>query len=275
MLEFLKAIILGAVQGVSEFLPISSTGHLILLEKLLGISQDTYGLAFDAALHLGTLVSIVWFFQKEWLLIFQSAIGISKRRRITTYGERLTTFLLIGTIPAVIAGLLLENAVENAFRSPLLVGIMLAVFCLPLWYVERTGKKNRTIGKLQLSDALIIGTAQVIALIPGVSRSGITIAAGMVIGLQRAEAARFAFLLSGPIVAGAGGLQLFKTLKLFVESGLTTQQLLFFIIGIISAAVFGYLTIKYFLEFVSKRSLYPFIYYRLVLALIILALHVL
>lgn len=275
MIELLKAALLGLVQGVSEFLPISSTGHLILLEKLLGISQDTYGLAFDAALHLGTLVSIVWFFQKDWLLIFQSTITLVKRRRLTSDSERLAAYLLIGTIPAVIAGLLLENAVENAFRSPLLVGIMLAVFCLPLWYVEKTGKKNRTIGKLQLSDALIIGGAQVIALIPGVSRSGITIAAGMLIGLQRAEAARFAFLLSGPIVAGAGGLQLVKTLALFMESGLTIQELLFFITGIISAAIFGYLTIKYFLEFISKRSLYPFIIYRIVLALIILALHVL
>lgn len=269
-MELLKAILLGAVQGVTEFLPISSTGHLILFEKILGVSQEKYGLTFDAALHLGTLFAILWFFKNEWLKFFTSILRIIKVRRIVTKEDKLVGLLVIGTIPAVLIGLLLEDTIDTLFRSPTLVAVSLILFSGVLHCVEKIGKKQKEIGSLNKFDGLFIGTAQAIALTPGVSRSGITIAAGMWRGLKREQSARFAFLLSAPIVAGAGGKKIIDAFQLFVGGGLTTFEVLFFATGMISAAVFGYLTIKYFLKYISSHSLYPFIVYRVVLGLVIL-----
>src|SRR3989344_3873264 len=244
-MELVKAILLGAVQGISEFLPISSTGHLIIAENLLGISQEKYGLSFDAALHLGTLVALLWFFRFEWLQLFSSIIRIIEQRQVRTNSERLAILLMIGTIPGVFFGLVL---------------------------VEKVGKKMRDVKQMNWRDSLTVGLAQAVALVPGVSRSGITIAAGMWRGLTREEAARFAFLLSAPIIAGAGGLKLIKTIGSFVSGELAFSELTFFAVGIVSAAIFGYLTIKYFLRFVSRHSLYPFVVYRIVLGILVLLL---
>ena len=274
MFELFKALLLGAVQGITEFLPVSSTGHLILLEKLLHVSQDKYGLTFDAALHLGTLIAVLWFFKDTWFKLLKSLLTMIKKQKITTADERLVTFLVIGTIPAMILGLLLEKKVETAFRSPVLVAIMLIIFSFVLLYVEKVGRKYKTTDAISTIDSLIIGTAQGIALIPGVSRSGITIAAGMWRGMKREEATRFAFLLSAPIIAGAGGLQLLHVIKLIKMHTLVGNDVLFFVVGIISSTFFGYVTIKYFIQFVSKNSLKPFIVYRIVLGIAVLVITV-
>lgn len=271
MIELLKSIILGAVQGITEFLPVSSTGHLIIFEKLLGVSQKTYGLSFDAALHLGTLVAILWYFRKDWIRLFQSLTSYNQEN--TAKYRRLLILLIIGTIPAVLIGLPLEDIVDSLFRSPLLVGITLIIFSLVLFYVEKVGKKSKSVWQLRFTSVVIIGFAQSIALIPGVSRSGITIAAGMWLGMTRSDSAYFAFLLSAPIVAGAGGKKLIETLQLFTNQHLSTSELLFFAIGIVSSAVFGYLTIKYFLKYLSSHSLYPFIFYRIILGLAVIGIY--
>lgn len=270
MFELFKAILLGAVQGITEFLPISSTGHLILFEKLLGISQDTYGLAFDAALHMGTLVAVLWFFRTDWVRLLTSLATIAKNKTIKTANERLIIFLILGTIPAMILGLLLEDLVDSLFRSPFLVGCMLILFSGILYYFEKVAERKKEITQLSNADIVVVGTAQAIALIPGVSRSGITMAAGMFRGLKRAEAARFAFLLSAPIVAGAGGKKLVDTMEFFSSGKLTYTELAFFVTGMVSAAIFGYLTIKYFMAYISKYSLYPFIAYRILLGVFII-----
>ena len=271
-MELIKAVLLGAVQGISEFLPISSTGHLIIAENLLGISQEKYGLSFDAALHLGTLVALLWFFRFEWLQLFSSIIRIIEQRQVRTNSERLAILLMIGTIPGVFFGLVLEKKVETVFRSPILIALTLILFSGVLIYVEKVGKKMRDVKQMNWRDSLTVGLAQAVALVPGVSRSGITIAAGMWRGLTREEAARFAFLLSAPIIAGAGGLKLIKTIGLFASGELAFSELTFFAVGIASAAIFGYLTIKYFLRFVSRHSLYPFVVYRIVLGILVLIL---
>ncbi|HCM37539.1 MAG: hypothetical protein UV55_C0008G0040 [Candidatus Gottesmanbacteria bacterium GW2011_GWC1_43_10] len=298
-MELVKAILLGAVQGISEFLPISSTGHLIIAENLLGISQEKYGLSFDAALHLGTLIALLWFFRDDWKKLVlaaitkmsssgltggsikidsRSPIGVEDKFRGNDIrggndnSQRLAFLLLIGTVPGVLFGLLLEKKVETVFRSPVLIALTLILFSGVLIYVEKVGKKIRDIKQMNWRDSLTVGLAQAVALIPGVSRSGITISAGMWRGLRREEAARFAFLLSAPIIAGAGGLKLIKTIGLFASGELAFSELTFFAVGIVSAAIFGYLTIKYFLRFVSKHSLYPFVVYRIILGILVLLL---
>lgn len=274
-MELFKAFLLGTIQGITEFLPVSSTGHLILAEKLLGVSQATYGLTFDAALHLGTLVAILWYFRQDWLELVSSIVQTNEPEQIVRKNRRLIRLLLIGTVPAVIFGLLLEGTVDTLFRSPQIVAWSLILFSGVLYYVEKVGKRNKDISKLNLLDGLVIGCAQAVALIPGVSRSGITIAAGIWRNLTRAEAARFAFLLSAPIVLGAGGKKMIDTVGLFTDGTITSSHLLFFVVGMVSATISGYLTIKYFLNFLSHHTLYPFIVYRLVLGILVIFLFLL
>lgn len=269
-MEILTAVLLGAVQGVTEFLPISSTGHLILVEHWLGISQAKFGLAFDASLHIGTLIAVLWFFRSEWLKLLRSIIRMTEEDQKDIRDARLIKLLIIGTVPAVILGLVLEDTIGTLFRSPTLVAMSLILFSAILYYVEKIGSKQKVINQLSLRDGLLIGVAQAIALIPGVSRSGITMSAGMWRELTREEAARFAFLLSAPIVAGAGGLKLIKTIILFSRGDLGTSDMWFFGVGMASAAFFGYLTIKYFLQFLTRHTLYPFIVYRVLLGILVL-----
>ncbi|KKS52099.1 MAG: Undecaprenyl-diphosphatase [Candidatus Gottesmanbacteria bacterium GW2011_GWA1_42_26] len=268
-MELVKAILLGAVQGISEFLPISSTGHLIIAENLLGISQEKYGLSFDAALHLGTLIALLWFFRDDWKKLVlaaitkmsssgltggsikidsRSPIGVEDKFRGNDIrggndnSQRLAFLLLIGTVPGVLFGLLLEKKVETVFRSPVLIALTLILFSGVLIYVEKVGKKIRDIKQMNWRDSLTVGLAQAVALIPA------------------------------PIIAGAGGLKLIKTIGLFASGELAFSELTFFAVGIVSAAIFGYLTIKYFLRFVSKHSLYPFVVYRIILGILVLLL---
>ena len=253
-MNYFLALLAGAVQGLTEFLPISSTGHLIIFEKIFNISQTEFGLAFDASLHLGTLLAIAIFFFSDYLKVF-------------SLKNQLFIKLIIGTIPAAIAGLFLETAIESQFRQLWVVGLGLILFSLVIILAEKFGPMVKKEKDVTLTNSLIIGLFQSLALIPGVSRSGSTISGGLFLGLKRDEAARFAFLLSGPIIAGAGA----KKFLDVATSSISLNDLSFFIIGIISSAIFGYLTIKYFLKYLSTSTLYPFVIYRVIVGLLLLS----
>jgi undecaprenyl-diphosphatase len=271
--DVLKAAVLGVVQGLTEFLPVSSTGHLIITEKALGVSQDDLGLRFDAAIHLGTLAAVLVYFR----LTVSSLIGdwfgsLRARRWDLTDNSRLAWLLVLGTIPAGIAGIALESTAEHAFRSPALVAIMLILFCLPLIAAERLGAHDRDISSAGARDALLVGVAQSIALIPGVSRSGITISAAMFAGFRREQAAVFTFLLSAPIIAAAGGKQLFDVIRGESNSTSMDNELLIYAVGMITAAVVGYAAIAFLVRYLRTNPLNLFIAYRVIFGIGVLAL---
>src|SRR3990167_2237725 len=254
-MNYLLAILAGAVQGLTEFLPISSTGHLIIFEKIFGISQTEFGLAFDASLHLGTLLAIAVFFYKDYYLNF-----LKKKNGFNPN-------LVVVPPPAVIFGLLLETQIETTFRQTWIVGLSLILFSFVFILAEKLGRQIKTKEKTTIVDSLAVGLFQSLALIPGISRSGSTISAGLFLGLKREEAAKFAFMLAGPVIAGAG---LKKFFEVITTQTLGSSDLNFFLVGMISSAIFGYLTIKYFLKYLSTKTLYPFVIYRVVLGVILL-----
>jgi undecaprenyl-diphosphatase len=268
--ELLEALVLGVVQGLTEFLPISSTGHLILTENLLGIPEGKFGLPFDAAIHLGTLAAVLIYFRDTVRRIiaawFASLPGLNWSR---TPESRLAWLLVLGTIPAAIAGVLIESTAENELRDPVIVAAMLLLFCIPMVLAERLGNGSRAVADVTPKDALLLGAAQSVALIPGVSRSGITISTGMLAGLRREEAASFAFLLSAPVIAGAGGKQLFDLLR---DGNGAAGGIDVYLAGLVTAAIVGYAAVAFLMRYLRTNSLMIFVAYRVVLGLIVLAL---
>jgi len=259
--EIITSALFGLVQGLTEFLPVSSSGHLLLLHNI--IKLDVNALSFDASLHLGTLVALFIFFYKDiYQLIIAFFRSIAKRKTETGF-ERLAWYIIVGSIPAGILGFAFEKDIETILRNPWIVVTTLVVGALLFFAVERYGKKQKTTENMNMKDALAIGSAQALALIPGLSRSGITITAGMAMGFTRYDAARFSFLLSIPVVLGAG-------LKKFMDVasvGFTHDELLIFVVGMISSAIFGILAIQVLLRFTQKHSLNAFAYYRIALAI--------
>lgn len=261
------SIILGLVQGASEFLPISSSAHLVLAPWLFGFSDP--GLAFDVALHFGTLAAVVLFFWKDWVMIFRLAL-FPKVQPSAICGRlnlRQNTFwlLVLATIPGVLAGYFLESYAETTFRSPILIVITLSFVGLILYLVDKYHKHRKKISEITWLDSAIVGLSQAIAIVPGVSRSGATITAGLWQGLGRESAARFSFLLSTPIIFGAA----VKQLPDFLAHGIDISVA----IGMLSSAISGYLAIKYLLKFVDRASYAIFFWYRLALAVIILSIY--
>lgn len=255
-----QAIVLGVLQGLAEFLPISSSAHLALAPWAFGW-QDP-GLAFDVALHLGTLVTVLWYFRKEWGALIVSSIAIVKQRRVSTPDEWRVIFLIIGTIPAAIAGLLLEEAAETAFRAPALMATTLMVMGVILWSADRFLPQSRALDSMTWRDALLIGLAQACALVPGFSRSGTTITGARLLRLDRTSAAVFSFLLSMPVTAAAAILKVPDA----VREGITPPL----VVGIISAAISSWLAISVLLKYVSRHSFGIFALYRLALGVAIL-----
>jgi undecaprenyl-diphosphatase len=268
--ELLEALVLGIVQGLTEFLPISSTGHLILTEEFLGIPEGKFGLPFDAAIHLGTLAAVLVYFRQTITRIvaawFASLAGLNWRH---TPQSQLAWLLILGTIPAVIAGVLIESTAEDELRDPALVAVMMILFCIPMILAERWGRGRREIADVTPRDALLIGVAQSVALIPGVSRSGITISTGMLAGLRREEAASFAFLLSAPVIAGAGGKQVFDAVR---DGNSAAGGLDVYLTGLIAAAIVGYVAVAFLMKYLRTNSLMGFVAYRVVLGVFVLAL---
>jgi undecaprenyl-diphosphatase len=269
--DLLKAAVLGIVQGLTEFLPVSSTGHLILAEKVMGVDQDRYGLSFDAALHLGTLLALLIYFGTTWLRLAGGALKTVSTRSMADPDGRLAWLIVLGTIPAGVLGFALESKVEDAFRSPFLVATMLILFSGVFLLAESMAKRRRTLTDLTWVDSVVIGFAQAIALVPGVSRSGSTICAGLFRDLERQDAARFAFLLSAPIIAGAGGKQLIHVLKQFSDGTLGGDDAAFFATGFILAAIVGYASVAFLMRFLTTNTLRPFVFYRVGLGLTVYA----
>ncbi len=250
------AVVLGILQGLAEFLPISSSAHLALAPWLFGWPDP--GLAVDVALHFGTLVAVLWYFRREWVRLVIAAKDIVINRAVATEQQRLVVFLIIGTIPGAIAGKLLEKEAESAFRAPALVAAALMVLGVLLWAADRFAPQDKPVERMRWTDALLIGLAQMFAIIPGVSRSGSTITAGRALGMTRAGAAVFSFLLSMPIIAGAALLKLPQAVH---EYGLSAPL----VAGVVASAVSGWLAISVLLRFVTRNSYGVFALYRLLL----------
>lgn len=264
MLELLQAILLGIVQGLTEFLPVSSSGHLFLGQYFMGLDQDRFGLAFDVALHLGTLLAVVAFFWRDLLNIATAFVHSLRpgRRNLANPGQRMAYLILASTIPAAVIGFFLEDFISTALRNPWIVVTALVAVGVLFIVAEAVGSHSEQASKMGFGGALGIGFAQAAALVPGVSRSGATITLGLFLGLRREEAARYSFLMSTPIIAGAGTLKLAEA----ISEGMDAYGMLVFGIGFVCSAVVGYLAIKFFIGFVADHSLRAFAYYRFGLA---------
>jgi undecaprenyl-diphosphatase len=263
-MDELRAIVIGLVQGLTEFLPISSSGHLIIVREMFHWHFLEDDLTFDVALHLGTTVAVLAYFWREWL---QMATALLPGRQTSSapaanpdsiYNSRFLMLLIAGSLPAAIVGVALGDWVENEVRSPLVVGAMLIVFGLVLLFAEQVGRKTRQIAGAGWGDALLVGCAQAVSLVPGVSRSGITITAALVRGFRREDAARFSFLLATPVIVGAG---LFKMAEA-ARDGIPSSDVPVLLLGTVAASVVGWASIGYLLRLVQTQSYAPFIVYR-------------
>lgn len=256
-----QALVLGLLQGFTEFLPISSSAHLSLTPWLLGW-QDP-GLAFDVALHFGTLVAVLWYFRVEWGKLISAVISMLRKRSVQTVEEKRVLFLILATIPGAIGGLLLEEKAETVFRAPALTASALIVMGIVLWAADRFSRMNRELATMRWADALLIGISQVFALLPGVSRSGSTISAGRLLKFDRQSAAVFSFLMSMPIIAAAVVLKGPDVLR---NTGFTAPL----VIGVVAAAVSSWLAISILLRYVIRHSYGIFALYRVVLGVVVL-----
>lgn len=262
----LQALVLGIVQGLTEFLPISSSAHLILVPWLLGW-QDP-GLTFDIALHAGTLIAVVAYFWRDWLGLLGGFVSSIRRRAITGDPQsELFWLLVVASIPGAIVGAVAEKAVESWLRAPAIVATLMISLAVVLLVAEAVAKRTRQLKDVNLHDALVIGVSQALAVCPGISRSGITITAGLFRGLTRQTAARFSFLMSTPIIAGA---VLLSTVKV-AKSGVPADERLPFVVGFLAAAIVGFLAIKFLIGYLQSHSLRVFAYYRFVVGFGVLA----
>jgi undecaprenyl-diphosphatase len=262
---------------LTEFIPVSSSAHLIVIPWLLRWSDP--GIAFDVALHLGTLLALLWFFRADWIRVIRAGVkSIGQRKIGEDIDRRLFWFLVIGTIPGAIAGYLGESKIEEMFHKPntpntfgamVTMAVIIALLGAILFLVERLAKHLRDLNQLSLKDAIVVGLSQALAIFPGVSRSGSTMTAGLALGLQRETSARFSFLLSAPIILGAGLKSALDVHTELAAGTLARADLYYFIIGFIAAAVSGYICIKFLLRFLQKHSTDVFVYYRWLLAVAI------
>jgi undecaprenyl-diphosphatase len=270
-----QAVVLAIVQGLTEFLPVSSTAHLWLVPWILKWKDP--GLTFDVALHAGTLAAVLLYFWRYWLEMVKMVLGMSdggdgapaKAGSVTLLGEnrQLFWFLVIATIPGGISGLLFERAADEQLRSPLIIGTALIVVALVMWAGERVGRRDLSLGRVGLVDSILVGAAQAFSVIPGVSRSGSTMAAGLFRGMNRETAARFSFLLATPLIAGAC---LKKGMEIH-HHGLPADMRLPFLVGIIVSALVGYAVIAVLIRYLERRTFTIFVVYRVILGVVLLA----
>ena len=272
MFELIKAIVLGFVQGATEFIPVSSSAHLALVPWLMG--WDAPGLFFDLVLHWGTLVAVFIVFWKDFLELIQAGVKSLFTRSLADPMARLAWFIVVGTIPAVVLGFFAKDFVEGLFANYLWVGIFLLVTAALLALAEqltrRQSNASRTVTQLNWLYAIVVGCMQALALAPGISRSGSTIAAGLARGIRRDQAARFSFLLGTPAILGAGLLQLVDTLA--NDAAQVTGQAPMLLAGFLAAAVTGVLAIRFLLAYLRNHTLYVFSAYCLILGLITIVL---
>lgn len=273
-----EAVVLGLVQGLTEFLPVSSSAHIRLLGPLLPSGGDP-GAAFTAIIQIGTEAAVLLYFRKDIARIISAWIralmGRDGKDRASRFGAknadaRLGWWVIVGTVPIVVLGVLLQDYIENTLRNLYLTATVLAVFALVLGFADRIGKKNRDLQQLRGRDAVALGLAQAMALIPGVSRSGGTISIALLLGLTREAAARYSFLLAIPAVLGSGGYQLVRSYEGLTAAG--GPGLVNTVIASVAAFAVGYVVIVWFLKLVTRHSFWPFVWYRIGLAIIIFAL---
>jgi len=283
-LPIYQVVVLAIVQGLAEFIPVSSSGHLIIVRRLLVWNElsPAHELTFDVALHFGTLLSVLFYFRRTWFQIIRAALG-GKVVRFSEAGgsdqnltadeqreERLLLwFLAIATIPGAIAGKLLEHSAEDYFREHIfLIAGALIVVALLMWWGEKVGELRKPLTGISFADALIVGCAQAFALLPGVSRSGSTITAGLFRNMTREAAVRFSFLLSTPLIAGAALLKAHELRK----EGLPAEMHMPFLVGVLISAVVGYVAIAWLIRYLQSNSLKVFIVYRIVVGVIVIGL---
>ena len=277
-MTIIQAVVLGLVQGLTEFMPVSSSAHLIIVPWLFGWGDP--GLQFDLTLHLGTLAALLGFFWSDWVRLIRAGIASIIERKIgQDTDRRLAWLLVIGTIPGGIAGWLAESKIEELFHQPgvpnttgamMAMAIVIALLGAALFVAERIAKHIRGLDQISLKEAIIIGFSQALAIFPGVSRSGSTITAGLFLGFQRETAARFSFLLSTPIILGAGIKSIFDVRTEVAAGTLVQSDLVIYVIGFIAAALSGYLCIRFLLRYLQKNSTNVFVYYRWLLAVLII-----
>jgi undecaprenyl-diphosphatase len=257
IMTYFQAIILGIVQGLSEFLPISSSAHLILVRNFAQWPDP--GLAFDVALHWGTLIAVLIYFRTDLVTLIQNFLASLSGNRKPE--NKMPWQIILGTLPAVILGLALETKVETLFRSPWVIAITLSVLGIALFLADKKREDRFSLSQLSWAHAFLIGASQGFAVIPGVSRSGISITIGLLLGLNRASAVQFSFLLSIPIIFGAG----VHEIKAFTQNIL--DPTLF--VGIAASAIAGFIAIYFLMNYIRSKSFTPFVIYRLVLAAVI------
>jgi undecaprenyl-diphosphatase len=269
-MSILEVIVLGIVQGLTEFLPVSSTAHLVVLPKLFGWPDP--GLAYDIALHVGTLAAVLIYFYRDWIQILANGFGFGSSGGDPELrgNPKLLWYLALGTLPAGIAGLALQKAADTTLRTLPIIGASAILIGLFLWWADHSSRGRKTIGHVTLADSLVVGFLQILAIIPGVSRSGITISGGLFRSLDRPSSARFSFLLSTPIILGAAAKDAWDLLK--HKEAIPPDMQIAFILGIIVSGITGCLTIAFFLKYLRSRSLTVFVAYRIVFGIMVIAL---
>jgi undecaprenyl-diphosphatase len=266
-MDLLQVIVLAVIQGITEFLPISSHAHLIVAPMWLGWKDP--GLTFDIALHAGTLAAVLIFFFRDWLQVIAQGFGISHGSDAQLKQNRmLLWYLVVGTIPAAIIGFIFKEQAEE-WKNPYVIGAMMIGIGLLMWLADSVASGKKNIAGITFPDSIAIGAAQALAVIPGVSRSGITIAAALFRDIDRPAAARFSFLLATPVIAGAAANAAHHVMK---EGGLPADMKVPFAVGITVSAVVGALAIAFFLKYLQRHTLRAFIYYRLIFGIIVIAL---
>ena len=267
-MPILQVIVLAVVQGLTEFLPVSSTAHLYLTSWLLGWHAEA--LDFDIALHIGTLLAILLYFLRDWLQIVAQGFGMRYGRDEELTRNRTMLWLLaIATIPVGVFGYVFNKQAETTWRNPFVIGFMLVAVGVVMWLAERAGRMRRDLSSLNLPDAVVIGLAQALSIVPGTSRSGITISAGLFNDFDRQSAARFSFLLSAPAIAAAAGKALYDMHK---HGGFGAILNAPFLVGVAVSAITGCVAIAWFLHYLRRSSLLPFVYYRIIFGIMVLAL---
>lgn len=256
-MDLIQAIVLGVVQGLGEFLPISSSAHLVLVPWLM--NWVYFGLTFDIALHVGTLIAVVIYFWKDWLILLRKGLTRPKERE-----GKLFWYLVLATIPGALIGFMLENIAETVFRHPVLIACMLILLGIILYVVDRKGKKQIDVEHITLKTSFLIGLSQALAIIPGVSRSGITMTTALALGMTREGAARFSFLLSAPIILGAA---LVKMPEVIANPGMIDAS---FLTGMAVACIAGLASIGLLLRYLQTKTFLPFVLYRFILGAVII-----
>jgi undecaprenyl-diphosphatase len=268
-MPLIEAIVLGIVQGLTEFLPISSTAHLILIPWLFGWKDP--GLAFDVALHVGTLAAILIYFFRDWVQVIAQGLGMQSEHDPALSRNRGLLWLMVAaTIPIGVFGYLFQHRAETAWRTPDVIAAMMILIGLILWWADHVGRKQKDLGHLSFADAMTVGFAQVLSIVPGTSRSGVTIAAGLLRNLDRATAARFSFLLSTPAIGAAAAKDFYDLMK--HQGGIPADMRTALLAGIVVSGITGCLVIRFFMNYLRRGTLTFFVAYRVIFGIIIIAL---